>query len=139
MHQDGVLVTFNSDTSELDRRLNLEATKAVKYGGLSPQDALNFVTLNPAKQLGLEDRLGSLEPGKEADFVLWSGDPLSTRTVVDQTWVKGVLYFGRSRDPERNQALSAEREALVAAARVAEKKKGKDGKKRGKRSKEVTR
>ncbi len=139
MHQAGVVVSFNSDSSELARRLNLEAAKAIKYGGLSPQDALNFVTLNPAKQLGLEGRLGSLEPGKEADFVLWSGDPLSTRTVVDQTWVKGVLYFDRARDPERRQALSAEREALIAAARAAEKKKGKDGKKRGKKGKEVTR
>jgi imidazolonepropionase-like amidohydrolase len=139
MHQAGVVVSFNSDSSELARRLNLEAAKAVKYGGLSPQDALNFVTLNPAKQLGLEGRLGSLEPGKEADFVLWSGDPLSTRTVVDETWVKGVLYFDRARDPERGQALSAEREALIVAARAAEKKAGKDGKKRGKKGKEVTR
>jgi N-acetylglucosamine-6-phosphate deacetylase len=142
MHQAGVVVSFNSDSSELARRLNLEAAKAVKYGGLSAQDALNFVTLNPAKQLGLQERLGSLEPGKEADFVLWSGDPLSNRTVVDETWVKGVLYFQRSRDPERREALSAEREALIAAARAAEKKegkKGKEGKKRGKPDQEVTR
>lgn len=139
MHEAGVLVSFNSDSSELARRLNLEAAKAVKYGGLSPQEALNFVTLNPAKQLGLDQRLGSLEPGKEADFVLWSGDPLSTRTIVDQTWVKGILYFDRARDPERRQALSAEREALILAARAAEKKKGKDSKKRGKSGKEMTR
>ena len=136
MHADGVVVSFNSDSSELARRLNLEAAKAVKYGGVVPEEALKFVTFNPAAQLGLADRVGSLEPGKDADFVIWSGDPLSTRSVVDETWVDGVLYFDRERDPELRRALAAERDALLAAARAAKerdkgKRKGKDRHGRG--------
>ena len=81
MRERGVVVSYNSDSDELARRLNFEAAKAVKYGGVSPADALAFVTSNPAKQLGIADRVGSLEAGKDGDFVVWSGDPLST--VVD--------------------------------------------------------
>ena len=117
MHADGVVVSFNSDSGELARRLNLEAAKAVKYGGVPPAEALQFVTLNPAKQLGLADRIGSLEPGKDGDFVIWSGDPLSTRSVADQTWVDGRLEFDRARDQEARRVLASEREALIAAAR----------------------
>jgi len=117
MHADGVVVSFNSDSGELARRLNLEAAKAVKYGGVPPAEALQFVTLNPAKQLGLADRIGSLEPGKDADFVIWSGDPLSTRSVADQTWVDGRLQFDRARDQEARRLLASEREALIGAAR----------------------
>ena len=113
----GVVVSFNSDSDELARRLNLEAAKAVKYGGVPPAEALQFVTLNPAKQLGLADRIGSLEPGKDADFVIWSDDPLSTRSVADQTWVDGRLQFDRAFDQEARRGLAAEREALLAAAR----------------------
>ncbi len=78
MHNAGVLVSFNSDDPELARRLNLEAAKAVKYGGVPETEALKFVTLNPAKQLRIDERVGSLEPGKDADLVVWSGSPLST-------------------------------------------------------------
>ena len=70
MHEVGVVVSFNSDSDDLARRMNVEAAKAVKYGGLSEEDALKFVTLNPAIQLGIEERVGSLEKGKDADFVL---------------------------------------------------------------------
>ena len=79
MRDAGVVVSFNSDSDELARRLNIEAAKAVKYGGVPPEEALKFVTLNPAKQLRIEDRVGSIEVGKDADFVVWSGDPLSSR------------------------------------------------------------
>ena len=78
MRDRGVLVSFNSDSSDLARRLNLEAAKAVKYGGTPEIEALHFVTINPARQLGIEARVGSLEPGKDGDFVLWSGSPLDT-------------------------------------------------------------
>ena len=78
MHNAGVVVSFNSDDAELARRLNLEAAKAVKYGGVPPEEALKFVTLNPAKQLRIDEHVGSLEPGKDADLVVWSGSPLST-------------------------------------------------------------
>jgi imidazolonepropionase-like amidohydrolase len=127
MHGDGVVVSFNSDSDELARRLNLEAAKAVKYGGVPEVEALDFVTRNPARQLGIDGRVGALEPGKDADFVVWSGDPLSTRSVVDQTWIEGVLYFDRERDPAIARSLAAERDALVEAARAAAKKEGKKG------------
>ena len=78
MHQAGIVVSFNSDNMEMGRRLNQEAAKACKYGGTSCEDALKFVTLNVAKQLRIDDRVGSIEPGKDADVVVWSGDPIST-------------------------------------------------------------
>ncbi|MDA7951912.1 MAG: amidohydrolase family protein [Pirellulaceae bacterium] len=93
MHHVGVVVSFNSDDAELGRRLNTEAAKAVKYGNVSPEEALKFVTINPAKQLRIDQYVGSLETGKQADIVLWSGDPLSTMTRCEQTWIDGNKYF----------------------------------------------
>jgi len=90
MRDRGVVVSFNSDSAELARRLNLEAAKAVKYGDVPPADALAFVTINSAKQLGIDKRVGSLEPGKDGDFVVWSGDPLSTYSFAEQTWIEGA-------------------------------------------------
>ena len=94
----GVNVSFNSDSDELARRMNLEAAKAVKYGGLSEEDALKFVTINPAKQLKIDKYVGSLEIGKDADFAIWSGNPLSNYTVCEETWVDGKQYFSQERD-----------------------------------------
>jgi imidazolonepropionase-like amidohydrolase len=119
MRERGVLVTLNSDSDELARRLNLEAAKAVKYGGVPPEDALRFVTWNAARQFGLEKRIGSLEPGKDADFVLWTGDPLDTRTVCLQTWIDGKKYFDRETDLGRRALLGAEKSDLIAKARAA--------------------
>ncbi len=118
MRERGVLVSFNSDDDELARRLNLEAAKAVKYGGLAPAEALAFVTSNPAKQLGIDGRVGSLEAGKDADFVVWSGDPLSTSTVALETWIDGKKYFDRAADLAARPANEAERAALVARAKA---------------------
>jgi len=108
----GVLVSFNSDDAELARRLNLEAAKAVKYGGVPEEEAFKFVTINPARQLRIDDRVGSIEPGKDADLVLWSGSPLSTLSRVEQTWIDGRPYFDlqedqkmRTRDAERRTKL----------------------------------
>ena len=98
MHNAGVVVSFNSDDRELARHLNHEAAKAVKYGGVSPEEALNFVTLNPAKQLRIERYVGSIEPGKHADLVLWSASPLSTMSRCEQTWIDGRMYFDRTTD-----------------------------------------
>ncbi|MFQ5528460.1 MAG: amidohydrolase family protein [Thermoanaerobaculia bacterium] len=112
-----VVVSFNSDSSELARRLNLEAAKAVRYGGVPEEEALKFVTLNPAIQLGVADRIGSLEPGKDADFVIWSGDPLSNYSITEQTWVDGRKYFDREEDLARREAVTAERDALIAKAK----------------------
>src|SRR5688572_10649548 len=117
LHERGVLTSFNSDSDELARRLNAEAGKAVKYGGLKPADALAFVTSNPAKQLGIFDRTGSLEPGKDADFVVWSGDPLASATVALETWIEGKKYFDRAADLARRPALERERADLVAKAK----------------------
>lgn len=102
MHEAGVVVSFNSDDAELARRLNLEAAKAIRYGGVSAEDALKFVTLNPARQLRIDRYVGSLEVGKHADVALWSGDPLSATTRCEQTWIDGRKYFdeGESRSLE---------------------------------------
>lgn len=116
MHRAGVLTSFNSDNAEMARRLNTEAAKAVKYGDTSPEDALRFVTLNPAKQLRLGDRLGSLEAGKDADFVIWDGPPLSTSSRPAQTWIDGRRYFDRAEDTALRAANAAERTALVQKA-----------------------
>ena len=119
MHDRGVVVSFNSDSDDLARRLNLEAAKAVKYGGLSEIEALKFVTLNPARQLRVEQRVGSLEPGKDGDIALWSKSPLDSTTVCLETWVEGKKYFDRALDAARTAALEEERKALLAKARKA--------------------
>jgi len=113
MEEVGVVVSFNSDSSELARRMNTEAAKAVRYGGLSPESALKFVTLNPAKQLRIDHRIGSLEPGKDADFVIWSGDPLSTYTRCEQTWIEGACYFSLEKDQELRTWTNSERQRLI--------------------------
>jgi imidazolonepropionase-like amidohydrolase len=123
MHNEGVVVSFNSDSGELARRLNWEATKAVKYGGVPPEDALKFVTLNPARQLGVADRVGSLEPGKDADFAVWSGDPLSTYSRCEQTWIDGRKYFDLADDAALRDEVRRERAALIQRA-LTEKGKG---------------
>jgi imidazolonepropionase-like amidohydrolase len=124
MRERGVVVSFNSDSDELARRLNLEAAKAVRYGGVPDTEALKLVTLNPALQLGIADRVGSLENGKDADFVVWSGDPLSTYTVCEQTWIDGRKYFDRSQDLERRRQIAAERDTLLAKLDKKESKAG---------------
>jgi imidazolonepropionase-like amidohydrolase len=116
MHDVGVVVSFNSDSGELARRLNTEAAKAVKYGGVPPEEALKFVTLNPAKQLGIADRVGSLEKGKDADFVIWSGDPLSVFSVCEQTWIEGRKYFDREEDAKIAEFVAKERARLIQKA-----------------------
>lgn len=111
----GVLTSINSDSDELARRLNSDAAKAVKYGGLSEIEAFALVTINPARQLGIGHRAGSLEPGKDADFVIWSENPLSTFARVEQTWIDGARYFDRAEDLELRERVARERERLVQA------------------------
>jgi imidazolonepropionase-like amidohydrolase len=110
----GVSVSFSSDSAELARRMNLEAAKAVKYGGVDEQEALAFVTINAARQLALGDRIGSLEEGKDADFVIWTGDPLSVFSIVEQTWVDGVREFDRETDLAERVRIERERAELIA-------------------------
>ncbi len=134
LRERGVLVSFNSDSDELARRLNTEAAKAVKYGGLAPADALAFVTSNPARQLGIFDRTGSLEAGKDADFVVWSEDPLSSSTVALETWIEGKKYFDRAADLARRPALEKERAELVAKAKKILERGGEAGGRQVRRS-----
>ncbi len=123
----GVNVSFNSDSEDLARRLNTEAAKAVKYGGVPPEEAIKFVTLNPAKQLRIDDRVGSLEPGKDADFSVWNGSPLSPYSLCEQTWIEGRKYFDRAADLAGREVMARERDALIAQARGAKKGVGTTG------------
>jgi len=113
MHEQGVTVAFNSDDAEMARRLNQEAAKAVKYGGVSEEDAWKFVTLNPAKLLHLDDHMGSLKSGKDADVVLWSHNPLSVYAMAEKTWVDGVRYFDRDKDKLIQAEIEKERARLI--------------------------
>jgi len=94
----GVVNSINSDSDELIRHLNHEAAKAVKYGGVSELDALKMITINPAIQLGIDKRVGSIDVGKEADFALWSKHPLSIYSIAERTWVDGVTRFNMATD-----------------------------------------
>jgi N-acetylglucosamine-6-phosphate deacetylase len=109
----GVLVSFNSDSSELARRLNTEAAKAVRYGGMDRHEALKLVCLNPARQLRIDHRTGSLEVGKDADFAIWSDDPLSTYARCEQTWIDGACHFSLEQDRQLRERDAAERQRLV--------------------------
>ena len=113
MHDQGVIVSFNSDDAELARRMNEEAAKAVKYGGVAPAEALKFVTLNPAKQLRVDAYVGSLESGKHADIVVWTGQPLSGLSRVDQTWIDGRKYFDREADTVLQREQEGWRQSLI--------------------------
>jgi imidazolonepropionase-like amidohydrolase len=113
MWQMGLNVAYNSDDAEMARRLNQEAAKAVKYGGVPEQEALKFVTLNPAKMLHIDDYVGSLKVGKQADVVIWSDHPLSIYSRAEYTFVDGVCYFSLERNAMLKQALDAERARLI--------------------------
>src|SRR5262249_5351501 len=117
MNDRGVVVSFNSDSDELARRLNFEAAKAVHYGGGGREAALALVTSKPAPPPRLEKRVGGLEPGKDGDFVVWSGDPLSTSSKALETWIEGRKEFDRADDVARRPAREKERADLVAKAR----------------------
>jgi len=118
----GVVVSMNSDDAELGRHLNTEAAKAIKYGGSSDEEAMRMVTLNPAKQLRIDDRVGSLEVGKDADLVLWSGRPLATTSRCEQTWIDGRPYFTRQTDAARRTEESRLRAKLIQTVFAAKKK-----------------
>jgi imidazolonepropionase-like amidohydrolase len=128
MHDAGVVVSYNSDSDEQARRLNTEAAKAVKYGGVSEEEALKFVTINPAKQLRVDKRVGSLEVGKDADFVVWNGNPLSTYSLCEQTWIDGKKYFDRDEDRKMNDEVTMERATLIQKVLGAKKGPGADSK-----------
>jgi len=113
MVKEGLNVCINSDDAEQARRLNQEAAKSVKYGGLTEEEAFKMVTLNPAKALHVDDRVGSIKTGKDADLVLWSDNPLSIYAKANKTIVDGIVYFDRDRDKELRKQITAERNRLV--------------------------
>src|SRR5450432_2792209 len=117
MTRRGVLVSINSDDAEEATHLNQEAAKSIKFGGLSHDEALKLVTLNPAMQLGIDKRVGSIEPGKDADLVIYDRDPLSAYAVVQKTLIDGRVYFDRQRDLSDRPKLEKEKRALLEKER----------------------
>jgi imidazolonepropionase-like amidohydrolase len=132
MHEQGVTVAFNSDDSEMARRLNQEAAKAVLFGDVSEEDALKFVTLNPAKLLHIDQYVGSIKPGKHADLVVWSDHPLSMYTKAEQTYIDGRLYFDREEDLRKREYIANERHRLIQKMLDVKKGGGKTQKPSGK-------
>lgn len=119
----GVITAINSDDAEMSRRLNQEAAKAVKYGGTSEEDAWKMVTLNPAKLLHIDDKVGSIKIGKDADLVLWSGNPLSIYTKAEKTIIEGTTYFDLKIDKQQRINIKNERNNLIQMM-LKEKNKG---------------
>ena len=117
MQRSGVLTSVNSDSDELARHLNQDAAKAMKYGGLTEDEALRLCTINPARQLGIDSRVGSIEVGKDADLVIWTGNPLSTYSRVETTFIEGEVFFDRTRDLETRQKLAQEKQELLKRER----------------------
>ena len=113
MHKVGLNVCINSDDAEMARRLNQEAAKTIEYGGVSEEDALKMVTINPAKALHVADKVGSIKVGKDADLVLWSDNPLSIYAKSLITIVDGIVYFDREKDATMHQTVAAEKTRLI--------------------------
>ncbi|HEY6843677.1 MAG TPA: amidohydrolase family protein [Thermoanaerobaculia bacterium] len=105
----GVLTSVNSDSDELARRLNFDAAKAMKYGGLTEEEALKLCTINPATQLRLDKRIGSVDAGKDADLVIWTGHPFSTYSRVETTMIEGQVYFDREKDLQMRKDMTREK------------------------------
>jgi len=133
MTRRGVLVSINSDDAEEATHLNQEAAKTMKYGGLSHDEALKLVTLNPAIQLGIDKRVGSIDVGKDADLVIYNHDPLSAYAVVQKTLIDGRVYFDRQRDIAERDAREKEKKELMEKEKKAEEKKSGEKKPDGKK------
>ncbi len=113
LHKSGIVTAFNSDDAEMARRLNQEAAKAVKYGNVPPEEALKFVTINPAKLLHIDHAVGSIKVGKDADLVLWNGPPLSVYSKPVKTFVDGVCYFDLKKDEQAREEINRERQRIL--------------------------
>jgi imidazolonepropionase-like amidohydrolase len=125
MTERGVVVSINSDDAEEARQLNQEAAKSMKYGGMSASDALKLITINPAIQLGIDKRVGSIEVGKDADLVIYNHDPLSVYAVAQKTLIDGQVYFDRQKDIAGRPALEKEKQDLLAKEKKAAEDKDK--------------
>ena len=123
MTRRGVIVSINSDSAEEATHLNQEAAKSMKYGGLSHDEALKLVTLNPAIQLGIDKRVGTIDIGKDADLAIYNHDPLSAYAVVQKTIIDGRVYFDRERDIAGRAELEKEKKALIDKLKKAAEKK----------------
>lgn len=119
----GVNCAINSDDAEMARRLNQEAAKTIKYGGLTETEALKLVTLNPAKMLHIDNKVGSIRVGKVADLVLWTDNPLSVYAKADKTIIDGQIYFDREEDAKLRDSIRIERARIIAKL-MSEKQKG---------------
>ncbi len=130
MHKKGVLVSLNSDDAggaELMRRLNTEAGKMVKYGGLTDDEALAMITINPAKQLKIDQWVGSIETGKQADLVIYDKDPLSMYSKVEKVFIDGTQYFDREKDLEERPKQDAKKKGLLEKDKATEKRNAPQG------------
>ncbi len=113
MTRKGVIVSLNSDSDELQRHLNWDAAKTIRYGGMTEDQALAMVTINPAKQLGIDDKVGSIEVGKSGDLVLYDKHPLSNYSRVLKVWIDGHEYFDREQDLKDRVQLASQKKALL--------------------------
>ena len=123
MQQVGLNVAINSDDAEMARRLNQEAAKSIKYSGMSEEDALKMITINPATMLHIQDKTGSIKVGKDADLVLWNTDPLSIYAIPQKTMVDGIIYYDVERDSLMRSQIQSERNQLIQKI-LEEKKSG---------------
>jgi imidazolonepropionase-like amidohydrolase len=123
MHNLGITTAINSDSGEMSRRLNQEAAKTMKYGGVSEEEAWKMVTLNPAKLLHIDNRVGSIKVGKDADVVLWSDHPLSVYAKAEKTIIEGATYFDIEKDKQMRLKIKQERSDLMSMM-LQEKNKG---------------
>ena len=119
MNSQGVTVAINSDDAEMSRRLNQEAAKTMKYGGVSEEEAWKFVTLNPAKLLHIDDKVGSIKEGKDADLVLWNDHPLSVYAKPEKTMIEGVVYFDIERDKAMREKLQKQKKGTLTGCFLA--------------------
>jgi imidazolonepropionase-like amidohydrolase len=122
MTRRGVVVSINSDDAEEATHLNQEAAKSIKFGGLTHDEAVKMVTINPAMQLGIDKRVGSIDVGKDADLVIYNHDPMSAYAVVQRTLVDGRILFDRDKDIAGRAALEKEKKDLLEKEKKAEKK-----------------
>ena len=123
MTRAGVVCAVNSDDAEMARRLNQEAAKSIKYGGLTKEEAWKLCTINPAKLLHVDNRVGSVKEGKDADLVLWNNDPLSVYARATYTLVDGIIYYSMQQDEQLRIAMANER-ARIISKMIAEKNGG---------------
>ncbi|MGE0131218.1 MAG: amidohydrolase [Blastocatellales bacterium] len=117
MHHKGVLTSINSDDAGLARRLYQESAKTIKYGGLTEEEALRFITINPARQIKMDHRIGSIDVGKDGDLAIFNANPFSIYARVEMTLIEGEVYFDRKEDLKRRELIAKEKKELIEKER----------------------